>query len=89
MHELELKMAQLAVDEATVELEKFRQDVAVAKEKADPREMTRVKLEVNRAAIRVQMRKVRCDMVRLQIALAKAVLAHMRTGLKENPRANQ
>ena len=85
IHELELKMAELAVDEATVELEKIASLLETAKKQGDSREVGHIQLELKQAAIRLEMRKVECQIVGLRVKLTRANLERRRAALNEKP----
>jgi hypothetical protein len=74
MHQLELKMAELGVEEAVVELEKCQLRLLSAAKRGDSDEVGHAKMDVRKAEIRVKMAKVRCEMVRCEINHSKAWL---------------
>jgi len=81
--ELELKMCELAADEAKIESEKLLLRLEEAVENgASKREIAHAKLTVKQAGIRVEMRKVSSDMIRLKITGSKARLELLRADLK-------
>ena len=71
---LELKIAELLVDEAKIEVEKTSLRVQVAEEEGNSREVGYVKLELKQAAVQVEMRRVQSEMARLRLERAKARL---------------
>lgn len=85
MHELELKMSELSMDEAVMESAKVELQLKAAQVQQDSHQVGHVKLELKQAAIRVEMRKVELLMVRLQLEQAKVRLAHLRTAAAEQP----
>jgi hypothetical protein len=86
MHQLELKVAELGVNEATIEIEKIKLHFEAAKEQEDSREAAHLNLELKQAAIRVEVRKVESEMARFRIELAKTSLEHLRATLSEKPK---
>ena len=86
MYQLELKMSELAVDEAMVELEKIKLHLEAAREQGDSREVGYAELELKQAAIRVEMRRVQSQMIRLKVERAEVGLEHMGTAITEKPR---
>ncbi len=76
LHELELKMSELAVEEARVELAKIELQLEAAQQLGNAREVATIRLELKQAEIRVSMRKVQSDMARLELKRATLELKH-------------
>ncbi len=85
MKELELKIAELEVVEATFEVKKFKLHLGAVSEQGESREMEHLKLAIDQAATRVEMRRVQSEIVRLQLALAKAALEYEVAAQSKSP----
>jgi hypothetical protein len=83
VHELELKMSELAVEEEKVEAEKIELQLEAAQQLGNGREVAHIRLELKQAGIRVEMRKVQSQMARLQLKLAKVGLDNTRAALTD------
>ena len=85
MRELEYRMTEHAMEEAKLEFEKAKLRLAVAQKEGDSDELGHIRLEVQQAAIRIEMHKIESEMARLRIELAKVRLQHMRAPLNKKP----
>jgi hypothetical protein len=85
MLELELKLAELSVDERAVEREKIKRHLEEVKQHGNARETANVELALKQAAIRYEMQKVEGEMVRLRLKRAKIGLEFTREALGKKP----
>jgi predicted acetyltransferase len=90
MHELELKMCEFEVKDAMVESDKLKLHLEEAvQEQASKREIAHAKLTLKQAGIRVEMKKLESEMIRLRIKVATVRLELARAAMKGRPGANR
>ena len=89
MLSLQTKMADLAVREAEIEVDKFRNSLRAAKERGEnPYETTEIELNIKQAMTQVERRKIESEMKRLELELVKAKMERDRAAVSKR-RENQ